>query len=615
MSPQPRVLRSLCTPLVASGIATLLLVGCGGGGSSSDNKDAWTPTPDVAAKKDSAPSTGGTVGTPDAYASPDVWIAGGAGGSVDSGSGTGGVGGAGGAGGAKVDGGPDTYIQAVDGGHPDTPILPDGSSDTTIAPDTLGAEVKTVGSDSGGEAGQTLACQTPTMAKSSTVPGLLTVAWDKNNAIVTGGYFQSATTDFLGKAVTNQGSADMFVAGINPATGAATWIFTAGDNLDQYVTQVAVSSGGIVGAIGNFTGGLEVLTGTQITNPSSKAIDFIAGIDGSTGAGVWAKSANLGLPSSGSSSFGRLNAIAGNPNKDYFVVCGSATNAASQLVTGATNGGGKDVVVAAVKAADGTVLWSKLLGGASDQSCTAAALDDSGNVFLAGQYAGALDLGTGALSPAPTGATDQILWVAKLDGATGNALAAQAFGTTGHVVANAVTTDAQGNVIVGGQFSTAFAVGTTQLAPIGSNDAFVIKLSTSLSPTWARRWGGTGQGATCTGVAATSAGNIVAVGAFKGTADVGPGSTVVTANAPTGTDVLIASLDGTTGATTCAHNYGDSAATAGQGANRVAVNRWASDGTAVVGTFVGTINFGQAGTTLAGGGASNPYAFVLTTSP
>jgi len=60
---------------------------------------------------------------------------------------------------------------------------------------------------------------------------------------------------------------------------------------------------------------------------------------------------------------GHLNALAGNPSQNYFLVCGAAMNNAANLGATGTPGGGKDVIVAAIKANDGTVVWAKLFGG------------------------------------------------------------------------------------------------------------------------------------------------------------------------------------------------------------------------------------------------------------
>jgi hypothetical protein len=601
------------THLLTGTIFALLLVGCGSS-SSGGNTDSSSPLPDAQARRDVPVATGGSVGSPEV--GTDLPSTGGVGGSLDAGSGTGGAG---------LDAGYDINTAVPEVGREVQDAQPSdgvGPTDKPIPAANDGA-LDSISAEGGtnSEANPPTTCQSPVQAVVYPVPGLRRIAWDKNDSLVTGGYFTEGTTTFGGQPLTNQGSADMFIAAVNSSTANATWLFAAGDNLDQYVTGIATSSTGIVGSVGNFTGSLEIVAGSPMVNPASSTMDFIAGVDGTAGTGTWSKSANLGLPAApGSPTYGRLTAIAGNVGLDYFVVCGAATNNAAQLgVKGATPGGGKDVVVAAVKASDGTVIWAKLFGGALDQVCTSAALDDSGNVLLAGQYAGALDFGSGALTPAPTGNTDEILWVAKFNGSTGALVGAQAFGTSGQIVPNSIAADATGNIVVGGQFSSAFSVGTTQLTPLGNTDAFVMKLTPSLTPVWARRWGGAGYDAFCTGVSTDSKGNVVAAGHFAGTVDVGSGDSVLTAYAPTGPDVLVAGLDGVTGTTTCARHYGDSARTATQGATWVAVNRWATgtakDRIAVVGSFVSVIDFGPPTTALAGGGAINPFAFLLLDQP
>jgi hypothetical protein len=486
-------------------------------------------------------------------------------------------------------------------------MVPDGGAIVDGAPPV----------DSGSyDGGSGSICQAPTLSHAYTVNQLSTIAWTKDNTLVTAGSAYPSSTDFGSMPLPNKGSADMFVAGIDPATGSATWIFTAGDSKDQYATHVATSSASTVGVIGNFLGTMTVVTGSPITNPSSTTIDYIAGIDGTTGTGVWSKSVNLGT--------GRINAIAGHRSKDYFVVCGAATNSAAQLgVTGATPGGGTDVVVAAIKASDGSVIWAKLFGGAMSQTCTSASIDDDGNVLLAGQYNGTLDFGSGALTPAPTGANDLLLWVAKLDGTTGAALAAQGFGASGsNIQPHTIAADAQGNVVVGGAFATAFSLGAIALTPIGPFDAFVVKLTSSLVPVWARSWGsaGSGDSADSSGIVIDSNGDPTVVGLFTGTIGIGPASAVLSANAPVGkSDVLIASLDGATGATTCAQHYGDSGPFALQGAKAVAINRTATgagkDAIAIVGSFMETIEFPP---TTALGGNSSPNttsAYLLEIQP
>ncbi|MGA7741751.1 MAG: hypothetical protein WBP56_16860 [Polyangia bacterium] len=580
--------------LALTGAASVLaLAGCSS--SSSSNPDSSAAKPDTAT---ALPDLG-----------PDLpVVTGGAGGAA-------GVGGAGGAGGtmgmdASVDrtsvggtgGSPDAAPDlapakvdgpAVEAGATDVPV--DGPSADRPLPnlDVPAGEAGGNQSDGGGEEAGTGACPSPVYAWSYGVSGIPTVAWDTDDTLVTGGAFFSTTTSFGGEAITNAGSADMLVAKLDPATGNAKWVFTAGDSNDQYTNNVAVTSGNLA-VVGNFTGTLDIdpINGVipPIVNTGTTFIDFIVGLKDSDGTGVWSKKVNLGG--------GHLNALAGNPGLDYFLVCGAAMNSAANLAATGTAGGGKDVVVAAVKASDGTVMWAKLFGGAMDQACTSAALDDSGNAYFAGTYAGTLDFGLGPLTPAPTGAYDQIAWVAKLNGADGTTLAAKAFGTSGIVDPTAMAIDPQGAVVLAGQIQTAVVFGSQTLTPVGSADAFVVKLDpATLAPTWARNMGGKSAG--CTGVAADSAGGITVVGSYSKSLSVGPGGTTLQAVALTN-ETFVVTLDGSSGQTLCAHRYGDAAGS--NGALWIAINRGATgvnkDRAAIGGTFSEVIDFGPPTTAL-----------------
>jgi len=604
--------RLLATLIFTGAVSVLALAGCSS--SSSSNPDSSAAKPDTAT---ALPDLG-----------PDLpVVTGGAGGAA-------GVGGAGGAGGtmgmdASVDrtpvggagGSPDAAPDlapakvdgpAVEAGATDVPV--DGASADRPLPnlDVPAGEAGGNQSDAGLEEAGTGTCPSPVHAWSYGIEGIPTVAWDTDDTLVTGGAFFSTTTSFGGKTITNAGSADMLVAKLDPTTGNANWVFTAGDSNDQYTNHVAPTSDNLA-VIGTFTGTLDIdpINGVipPIVNTGTTFIDFIVGLKDSDGTGVWSKKVNLGG--------GMLMAVAGNPNQNYFLVCGAATNNAANLAATGTAGGGKDVIVAALKASDGTVMWAKLFGGAMDQVCTTAALDDSGNAYFAGTYAGTLDFGSGALTPAPTGAYDQIAWVAKLNGADGTTLAAKAFGTSGIVAPSAMALDPQGAVFVAGQIETTVTFGAQTLTPVGTGDTFVVKLdSIGLTPNWARNMGGKVAG--CTGAAADSSGNITVVGSYTQSLSVGPGSTTLQA-VSSWPETFAVTLDGSSGETLCAHAYGDPASS-GNGALGLAINRGAAgvnkDRAAIGGDFTGVINFGPPTTALSGGavvgnGSTNGYLLEM----
>jgi hypothetical protein len=581
--------RLLAILVLTGAAAVLALAGCSSSSSSNPPNQDATPTPHDTA-----------LASPDVGADLPVGTAGAGGGLGGAGGAMGGAGGmdasvdqvpAGGAGGGP-DGAADQSLAKMDAGAVDSAV--DAPADRPLPnADVAAGETGDGQSDTGGEEAGTGTCRSPVHAWSYPVVGIPTVAWDTDGTLVTGSWFFPTATTFGGKTITNGGSADMLVAKLDPATGNANWVFTAGDSLDQSANSVAPTSGNLA-VVGNFTGTLDIdpINGVipPIVNTGTTPIDFIVGLKDSDGTGVWSKKVNL--------AGGHLNALAGDPSQDYFLVCGAAMNSAANLAATGTAGGGKDVIVAAVKASDGTVMWAKLFGGAMDQVCTSAALDASGHAYFAGTYAGTLDFGSGALTPAPTGAHDQIAWVAKLNGADGTTLAAKAFGTSGIVDPIAMAIDSQGAVVLAGEIQTTVAFGSQTLTLVGTADAFVAKLDpATLAPMWARNMGGKSAG--CTGVAADSAGNITAVGSYSTSLSVGPGSTTLQAVALTN-ETFVVTLDGSSGQTLCANRYGDAAGS--NGALGIAINRGAAglnkDRAAIGGTFSEVIDFGPPTTAL-----------------
>jgi hypothetical protein len=104
----------------------------------------------------------------------------------------------------------------------------------------------------------------------------------------------------------------------------------------------------------------------------------------------------------------------------------------------------------------------------------------------------------------------------------GTPLWARRMGGTGSDLANSVTTDSSGNVIVAGAYASAtlnifaangIAISFT-LNNSGSNDAFVVKYDSSGTPLWARRLGGT-TGDNANSVSTDSSGNIVVAGVYN----------------------------------------------------------------------------------------------------
>ena len=444
-----------------------------------------------------------------------------------------------------------------------TDSAPDLGSDVAMNGD-LGPDLTpdTAHPDSGPDAaGPT--CSNPSWAKefSMQVPGWL--SGDKDGNLFVANAF-SDTLD-LGAPVgtiTGAGDLDALIVRLNPATGSPVWASHFGDAQQQSAAGVAVDKSGHVGFIGDYQGAITIGSGTK--QPSSNLglwpYAYVGAVQAADGSGLWGISANLKVDQNSNAI---LSAIAANPGFDDFVVCGWTNIAATDLVAGAVSGGGGDIVVAKIKGSDGTILWSRQIGGTGEQNCTAAAIDDSGNVVIAGNYNGQFDLGTGALSPAPA-ASISLPWIAKLNGSDGTTLAvtnaspAPTGRTSGYVYS--VDTDSAGNVAIAGSFTNAITFGTTTLTSVGLADAYVAKFAPSLTLAWAKNWGDA-KNQWAYSVAFDSNGGLTVVGNFLNTINIGPAGATLTASSDavlgSGTDIFIARLDGATGSSLCALSYGD----------------------------------------------------------
>jgi len=460
--------------------------------------------------------------------------------------------------------------------------------------------------------GGSVAVPKPQVAKVLGVAPPLGVAVDLAGvSYVGGGIYPPGSQSFDGITVTpatvtgGDLHGDVLLARYNAATHKADWALAFGDASEQIATGVAVTNDGTLAAIGNFSGSLTFGTST-ISNAGSTQIDFLAGVAASNGSGQWALKFNDGQNA-------KLTAIAANPASatNRIAICGYTDTAATDLVPGATFGGGTKDLIIGVFSSAGTKLWSAQIGGANEEECDAIAVDDNGDVYAAGKFDGALSF-TGTALSTPNSSTRAFVWVAKFKGADGTALAQASFGNgpTGKAAPTAIAVDSSGKVVVAGNFTIALPFGGTTLTSAGSLDAFVAKLdpaaSTAFAPIWAVRMGGPGADS-ASSVALNSHGDAVAAGLFRGTST---GAAALTANGAA-SDAFLLHLDAAAGSTVFAAGYGDVAT---QQADSIAINRSgtgaAQDVISLAGTLNGSVTFPDpAGTVTAA--SSTAEAFLV----
>jgi hypothetical protein len=448
----------------------------------------------------------------------------------------------------------------------------------------------------------------PVVARDLPVPPPAAVALDPaGNTFVAAILDRTATANFQTAPgappinLQSQYGNDIFVARYD-ATGNIVWARDIGDDdptalTDQDARGAAINNAGRLGIIGKIAG--TVTFGASIISAAS-ATSYIAALSGADGTGLWARSYDLG-------SNGLFARIASSPvgSTGRFAVCGQTNRAATSLVPGITYGGLVDAVIAVFDGA-GNKLWAIQLNTAGNELCNAVAIDDSGDVFAAGQFDGAsLPFPGGPTLTGPGSTARKFMWLAKFNGASGATLAAVAFsGPAGQILPQVATVDAAGDVFVGGNFSGSPVFGATTLTSAGSDDAFVAKLDrATLAPVVGPvRVGGSGADS-IKGLAVTSAGGVLATGTINPSSSTfqaahggfdTTGMAQLHVNGATAPDQLLVKLNGSTLATEFAVLYGDPGNQAG---DAVAANRFSAtnqDAITFVGTLNGTVSYGPA---------------------
>lgn len=193
------------------------------------------------------------------------------------------------------------------------------------------------------------------------------------------------------------------------------------------------------------------------------------------------------------------------------------------LVCGTTilvSAGGNDIFVAKLTGGGGYE-WAVRAGGRSEDIAFSVAVDESGNVLVAGDFDSAATFGITPLRAAGVSTYD--LFVAKLSPTGAWQWAARA-GTRGNEYGGAVATDSAGNVILAGEFSgsaTSFYGPDTvsSLSGLGSAPLFVAKLSPDGIWQWATPVGG--SQAQSSDVVVDRGGNVIITGDFAMTATFG----------------------------------------------------------------------------------------------
>jgi hypothetical protein len=137
-----------------------------------------------------------------------------------------------------------------------------------------------------------------------------------------------------------------------------------------------------------------------------------------------------------------------------------------------TSAGLDDIFVAMLDGASGSTVWAKGFGDAADQEALDVTLTPMGNVVFTGALDGTVDFGGGSM----TASSPDDIYLVKLSGASGDHVWSRRFGGSGDQDGRAVATDAMGNVLFAGEYSTKVDFGSGEITSTGGEDICLVKL-------------------------------------------------------------------------------------------------------------------------------------------
>ncbi|MFZ5797737.1 MAG: SBBP repeat-containing protein [Thermodesulfobacteriota bacterium] len=355
------------------------------------------------------------------------------------------------------------------------------------------------------------------------------VAVDQAGNVNTTGFFNN-TADFdpgMGTSeLSSLGAKDIFVSKLD-GSGNFLWAVSIGGTADDVGEGVAIDDFGNVYLTGWFQGTVDFDPGPgehNLFSGGNRAV-FVLKLD-ADGIFVWAKAMT-----STSGAEGRAIAVDRNGNiyttgSFYGTTDFNPDETATFELTAAL----EDIFISKLDSS-GNFLWAGAMGGEQYENSNAIAVDNSGSVYITGEFTGTVDFDPGNGSHPLTSIGNYDVFAAKLD-SIGNFLWAGAMGGPDGDHGQGIGVDKKGNASVTGYFGATAdfdpGPGVLDLTSVGSKDVFVSKLDRDGNLVWAKALGGPSNDYGYD-LAADGYGNIYSTGHFAGAVDFDPGE---------GTDIL-----------------------------------------------------------------------------
>jgi uncharacterized protein (TIGR03437 family) len=295
------------------------------------------------------------------------------------------------------------------------------------------------------------------------------------------------------------GASDAFLIKLNPAGSQLVFATLLGGNADETATAVALGASGTAYVAGStYSTNLPITSGAYQSTLKGGQDSFLAAVSNAGDRALFCTylggAGNDVATSIAISSSGDPVLAGWSDSTNFPVTAGALRKTAS----------GREAFVTRLKSGGASLVFSTLVGGTFDDAASAVAVDAAGDVFLAGYTASRNFMVTAPVAvPMPTGGPlsgiqtlqdilqqlragayqggDYDAFVVKINGDGSSLLFGRYLGGAGKDVANALSLDASGTVIIAGQTSsTDLPVSPLAAQSVyggGSSDGFVAKFS------------------------------------------------------------------------------------------------------------------------------------------
>lgn len=278
----------------------------------------------------------------------------------------------------------------------------------------------------------------------------------QSNVLIVGDFY--GQVDFGGGPMQSAGNTDAFAAKLDK-NGSFLWSKRFGDVAGQTAVAVAVDSVGSVVFTGTLNGAADFGGGT-LTSAGIGDV-FVAKLDGA-GNHLWSKRYGDASDQIGTG-------IAVNAANDVIVTGYLSGGTLSFGGQNLVNQGGNDAFLVQFDPA-GNHMWSRLGGGAGNQSGLGVAVDPAGNVIMTGLLSSTADFG----GPLLTSAGGADIFVAKYDSA-GAHIWSKGFGDAANQFARSVAAAPNGDSVVTGLILGPTNFGGGPVGGQGGEDVFVAR--------------------------------------------------------------------------------------------------------------------------------------------